>query len=325
MRNFSSRALLFVYAAACVQPASAQPAAGPYPVKPVVVVVANVAGGTTDTETRMYAQKLGESLGKPFLIDYKPGAGGAIGAAFVAKAAPDGYTLLVASTSFPVVPALNDDLLYDPVKDFAPLSLMSKRPAVLLVHPDFPARGLKEYLAYARANPRAINFGTSGSGGVQHLAGAWLHSASGTQVTFIHYKGAAAVIPDLLSGRLHAFPTALITAMPHIRAGKLRAISILSMERSLLLPELKTASEEAVEGFDMPSWVGLVATGGTPTPIVNRLGNELAKIAKAPDIAKKMEEGTLMVGSDPAQFARLIGTEVARWRQLVKEHGIKQD
>ena len=147
MRNFSSRALLFVYAAACVQPASAQPAAGPYPVKPVVVVVANVAGGTTDTETRMYAQKLGESLGKPFLIDYKPGAGGAIGAAFVAKAAPDGYTLLVASTSFPVVPALNDDLLYDPVKDFAPLSLMSKRPAVLLVHPDFPARGLKEYLA----------------------------------------------------------------------------------------------------------------------------------------------------------------------------------
>ena len=318
--------LVFSLIAVLSVPAFAQASLGEgYPTKPVMIIVANVSGGATDVETRMYAQKLSEALGKPFVVEYKPGAGGSIGAAFVAKATPDGYTLLVASTSFPVVPAFKEDLPYDVVKDFAPLSLMSKRPTVLIVHPSYPAKNLKEYVAYTKTNPGKTSFGTSGNGGVQHLAGAWLHSTIGTEVTFVHYKGANAVIPDLIAGRVHAFPANFITAMPLIRSGKVRALATLSLERSSLLPELPTASEEGVSGFELPSWVGLVTTGGVPSVVVSRLSGELTKIAKAPDILKKMGEDTVMVGSSPTQFGDLIRTEVTRWRHLVKTLGITQD
>ena len=302
-----------------------QNTASSYPDKPVTIIVANLAAGTMGLEGRIYGHKLGERFGKPFVVDYKAGAGGSIGAAHVAKAVPDGYTLLFASTSFSVVPAFNEKLSYDPIKSFSPVSLISLRPNVLLVHPAFPAKNMKEYIDFAKANPGKINFGTSGNGGAQHLSGAWLHGMTNTEVAFVHYKGSGAVIPDLISGRVDAFPAPLITAIPHIRSGKLRAIAVLSPNRSSLLPDVKTAIEEGISNFNVSSWAGFMATGGTSTDIVNKLSTELEIIAKDPDVAKVMEAGTVMVGSKPAQFAQLINDEVSRWRELVKKLGIKQD
>ena len=325
MKSLQQLAILILNMALCAA-ASAQNNTGAYPNRPVTIIVANVPGGLTDVGTRLYAQKLTESLGKPFVVEYKPGAAGVIGASYVAKALPDGYTLLVATTSFPVVPAFRDDLPYDPIKDFSPISLMNKGATVLIASPAFPATNLKEYIAYAKSNPGKISIATSGNGSIQHLTGAWLHSTTNTEATFVHYKGSNAAIPDLIAGRINAYATNLFAALPYIRSGKARPLATLSLERSALLPDLRTAAEQGLDSFEMPSWVGLISTGGTPDAVVARLGSELSKVAKQPDVIKRMEaEGTTMVGSSPAQFNKVISTEVLRWRTLVKSMGITLD
>lgn len=201
---------------------------------------------------------------------------------------------------------------------------MHSRGSMLVTHPAFPAKNWKEYVAYVKANPGKVNFGTSGAGGIHHMGGAWLHSELNAKVTFIHYKGGGPVLLDVVAGRADAYPPTVPTALSQVKAGKLRVIAIMSTARSPLLPDIPTMSEQGLPGFDFSSWGGVLTTGGTPAPIVSKLSNALAKIAKEPDILKVAEmEGTIMIGSTPEAFQRLITEEVRRWKKVVHENNIK--
>ena len=304
----------------------AQSIADAYPSKPVQVVIPFPTGGVTDIEARMFMQKVSESTGRPFVLDFKPGAGSTMGTALVAKSAPDGYTLLVITTGYTVAPAFYRNLTYDPVKDLAAVSLLTSRPSLMVVNSLLPVKSIGEYLAFAKASPGKINFGTPGSGSAPHLGGEWLHSLTGTKATFVHYKGTAQMVLDVVAGRLDATISVPTTLLAQVKAGKLRAIATASIDRSALLPDLPTISEQAVPGFDYSSWLGVVAPTATPGAIISKLNAELAKAARAPDIIQKLAiDGTNSVGGPADQFRKLIVSEVDRWRKLVQETGIKLD
>lgn len=304
--------------------AQAQDPAEAFPARPVQIVVPFTPGGATDIEARVYAQKLTENMGKSFVVDYKPGAGGSIGTGFVAKSAPDGHTLLVISSSFTVNPAFYRNLPYDPIKDFAAVSLMSKRVTVLIAHPSFPAANIREYLAYARANPGKVNMAATGAGSIQHLAGAWLHSVTGTRVTFVQYKGTSPLNVDLVSGRVDVNASPFVNVMPLVKAGKLKILGILSDEASPLIPGAQVAAEQGAPGYSYSSWLGVIAPRATPVSIVNKLSAELGKAARSPDVVQKFApEGSTMVGSAPKVLQDLIAVELERWRKIVQENDIK--
>jgi tripartite-type tricarboxylate transporter receptor subunit TctC len=304
-------------------PGWAQSAAGSYPSRPVTIVIPVAAGGPTDTELRLYAKKLNESLGQSFLLDNKPGAGSVIGTQFVARSPADGYTLLVIAGNFTVIPATNKDLPFDTLKDFAPISLMSEQPKILVVTPGFPAKTFAEYVAFAKANPGKISLGTSGQGGVNHLMNVWMHTLTGTTATNIPYKGSAPMLVDLLGGRLNGAAIPIGDAMRHSKAGKLRALGTTAANRTKLWPDLPTIKEQGLPLFSYTSWVGIGAPAATPQPVITKLSEHFAKAAKAPDIAAALEpDGWVMVGSTPAQFRQLIVTETERWKKVVEENGI---
>ena len=295
-----------------------------FPAKPVTLVVPYAPGGPAGTETHIYAGKMTSVMGQQFIVDFKPVAGTVIGSAYVAKAPPDGYTLLVVTGSLTVFPALFKDLTFDTIKDFAPVSLMSQRTSVLLVSTAFPAKTFGEYIAYVKANPGKLNFGTAGAGSITHLAGAWLDGATRTKVTFVHYKGTGPIMPDLFAGRVDATAAGLLDSLPHIKSGKVRALAVMGEDQSPLLPGVRTISEQGIPGYNYISWLGFSATGGTPAAIVNKLSDAFAKVAKSPDVAGPLEaQGGKMIGSTPAQLNRLIVTEVERWQKVVQENNIK--
>ena len=307
-------------------PGWTQSPAGAFPSKPVTIVIAVAPGASADIETRLYMPRLMEGLGQPIILDYKPGAATSIGTIYVARATPDGHTILYASSGFPVYPAFfpADKLPYDPVKDFAAVSLITKRGTLLLVHPSLGVKTFAEYLAYAKANPEKINFGTSGGGGIFHIIGAWLHSLTNTKVTFVHYKGAAPIYVDLLAGRIAAAPAVMFVGLPHVKSGKLIPIANMSAERSRQMPDLRTLTELGVTGYDFASWSGYVAPARTPEAVVNRLSAEFAKVARAPEVIKRMDaDGADMIGSTPEQFRQAILNETIRWRRVVQDNGIK--
>lgn len=299
--------------------ATAQPVAN----RPVTLVVANTPGGPVDVETRLYAGRLQEVTGRSFVLDFKPGAGGTVGSAHVAKAAPDGQTLLAVTAGFTAFPALYRNLGFDTVRDFAPVTLMSQRTSVLLAHPGLPAANFAEYIAQARANPGWINHGTTGAGGIIHLTGAWMHNATGTTVTFVHYKGAAPELLDLVAGRIQATSTTLLGAQPLLKAGKAKALAVLNERRSPLLPDVGTIAEQGIPGYNYSSWLGFIAPAATPAEEVNRLNDAFVRVARIPEVAARLAgEGSMMVGSTPQQFRDIIATETARWRSLVQATGI---
>ena len=305
-------------------PAMAQAPADSYPTKPVTMIVPFGPGASTDSETRLYARKLAELTGGNFLVDYKPGAGTTTGTAYVAKAAPDGYTLLSFTSGFTSAPALYKQLPYDPIKDFAPVSLMTKRTIVIASPASAPFRNIAEYITYTRAHPGEINIATPGSGSGPHLNMAWLQGLIGTKVTYVHYKGTAPAMVDLLAGRVHVVATTLNTALPQIKSGKLRAIAIGNAERSPLLPDAQTVIEQGVPGYDYSSPFGFVAPGGTPAAIVNRINAELVKVARAADIVKAVEaDGGLLIAGSPEQLRQLIAREINLYRKLAQDTGIK--
>jgi tripartite-type tricarboxylate transporter receptor subunit TctC len=304
----------------------AQDAARDWPTKPVTIVVANVAGGGTDLEARLYADKLSATFGKPFTIEYKPGAGGAIGAAQVAKAAPDGHTLLAATTSFTVTPVLSAKVPYDVTRDFAAVSLMSSGYVVLFASVEFPPNNLTEYIAYAKAYPGKILWGTSGVGAMNHLSGEYFHSELKAPATFVHYKGGSQAVNDVLGGRIHVHPGSLSGMMQWVKQGKLKAIVALSRTRVPQFPDVPTAHESGITDFEQPNYFGLVTTAGTPPGVVEKLSAELRRIAKLPEIVKAVEaEGSVMVASTPAEFNKYIATQISRWSRLVKEKNIKPE
>ena len=271
----------------------------------------------------MYTQKLAETVRWQVVTDYRPGAGTTIGAAYVARATPDGYTLLAASPSLVIAPVVYSSLPYDTVKSFAPVSLMSKRSSLLMVHPSVPVKTAVEYFTYLRANPGKVNFGTSGAGGNTHLAAEWLHSLTKTSVTYVHYKGASPLQTDIMAGRIQATFSTPLTMIPLIRNGTLRALAATSTTRVARLPDVPTLVEQGVAGYDHNFWMGYVAPSATPAAVLAKLNAEFSKVAKAPDIVQKMaDEGNQTVGSSVEEFRQYIGAELVRVRKLVQETGI---
>ena len=306
--------------------ALAQESVGSYPSKPVVVIAGIATGGGIDIEGRLYLKKMTEFLGQPFVLDFKPGAAGTIGAGYVAKARPDGYTLLATTGGFTVFPAFYKDLSFDVMRDFAPISLMSERFSVLQVSQSFPAKTFPEYLAYVKANPGKVNFGTTGVGSITHLAGAWLHGATNTSVTFIPYKGNGPLMQELIAGRVDVSCGILTSSLPLVKAGKSRALAVLNDKQSRLFPGLKTVAEHGVTGYNYANWMGFLAPGATPAVLVNKLSDEFARTARSQEVVNVLEsEGSIPVGSTPAQFRQLIALETARWQKVVLDNGIKLD
>lgn len=303
--------------------AQAQEAPGAYPSRPVLVVAPIAGGGPLDTETRVHARKMSEFMGQQFVVENKPGAGGIVGGGFVAKAAADGYTILSISTAFTVYPSFYN-LPFDLIKDFSPISQVSKRTTVLVANPSFPVQTFAEYVAYAKSNPGKVNFGTTGAGSATHLAGAWMHSATNTRVTFVHYKGTGPLMPDILAGRISVTPAGLLVALPLIKSGKLRVLAIMNDRRAAALPNVPTIAEQGITDYDYANWLGFIAPAGTPASIINKLSDSFAKVAKSPDIAATLEsDGGIMVGNTPSQFRQILVQDMARWRKLIQESGIK--
>ncbi len=297
-----------------------------YPVKPVTVIIPYTAGGSTEADTRPYTQRLGDALGKTFIMDYKPGAGTTVGTAFVAKAAPDGYTLLSTTSTIAVAQVLYKNLTYDAVGSFAPISTIYARTLLLVANANLPAANWQEYVAHVRANPGKLNVGTVGAGGSYHIGSAWLHGEFKGNVTHIHYKGSNPLLIDMLAGRTDAMISSVFQSMPHMKSGKLRAIAALGRSRSPLLPDLRTADEQGLKGFDFTSWGALLAPAKTPDAIINRLNAEIVKISKLPESVKRVElDGTSMISSSPQELRDMLTKEIGIWRKVVTENNITSE
>ena len=295
-----------------------------FPVKPITVIVAFAAGGPVDLETRMYTTKAGELLGQPMVTDYKVGGGTTIGTGYVAKARPDGYTLLSGSASLTVFPAFYKDLNFDIIKDLAPITQMSQRSSLLVASPNAPFKTFAEYIAYARANPGKINYGTSGVGDITHLLGEWLHSLSKTRVTFVPFKGTGPLMVDLMASRLDVTSATLIASLPLVKSGKLKALAALGKERSKHMPDIPTVAEGGLHDFQYANWLGIFAPGGTPPAVVNRLNEVLVTVLKQPAIVAELDaQGSLAIGNTPEQFHQYVAAEARRWQSVVDVAGIK--
>ncbi|HZE10913.1 MAG TPA: tripartite tricarboxylate transporter substrate binding protein [Burkholderiales bacterium] len=293
-----------------------------YPAKPVRIVVPYSAGGNADILGRALAQKLGDALKQPFVVENRAGANGGIGTDFVAKAAPDGYTLLV-TASGPIVvnPTLYANVPYDPVKDFAPISQCAVYQYVLVTLAASPYQSIADIAAAARARPGAVSYGSTGVGGGNHLAGELFALATGTQLTHVPYKGSAPALADLLGGQLSFMFDTVITSVPQIRAGKLRAFAVSSPKRASSLPEVPTMQEAGIKGFDISQWQGFLAPAGTPKGIVERLNAETVRAMRAPDVHERIavQGGNDIVTGTPEEFAALIRSDLQAYAKLIKD------
>ena len=310
--------------------AAALPAFGQssWPAKPVRIVVPYPPGGPVDVSARLLAPKLQESLGQPFLVENKPGAGGNIGADFVAKSAPDGYTLgMGAIATHAINPALMANVPYDPIRDFRHLALVVQVPNVLVVNPELPARSVKELIALAKAQPGKLDFASGSTGSTGHLAGELFKQMTGTYMVHIPYKGAPPAVADLLAGRVHLMFDNLASALPNVRAGKLRALAVTTMRRSSALPDLPTLDESGLKGFDMTTWWGLMGPAKLPPDVVQRLSVEILKAMDSADVRERLR-AMGMEGSPvrtPEQFTAFVEAEAKLYARLVKVSGAKPD
>lgn len=297
-----------------------------YPTKPVRLIVPYLAGGAADIFGRTIGQKLTEAMNQNFFVENRPGANGGIGADFVAKAAPDGHTLLVTATGpIAVNPVLYAKVPYDPVKDFVPIAQGTVYQYVLVTLASSPLRNIDDLVNAARAKPGTLSYGSTGIGGGNHLAGELFALATGTQLTHVPYKGSAGALADLLSGQLSFMFDTVITSVPQIHAGKLRALAVSSAKRASALPDVPTMQEAGIKGFDISQWQGVLAPGGTPKPIVNRLNAEIVKALGAPDVYERLvtQGGNEIVTGPPEEFAALIRSDLQKYAQLLKDVGIE--
>ncbi len=287
------------------------------------MVVALAAGGGVDTSGRLLGQKFTDAWGQQVVAENRPGAGGTIAGEQVARAAPDGYTLLMTSMGHAITPALYN-LSYDTIRDFAPISLFVQSPSVLAVHPSVPVTSVKELIAFTKARPNQILFSSSGSGSGQHLTMELLNRMAGLQLVHIPYKGTAPSILDVVAGRISVTSASAISTMPHVRSGKLRALAVASAKRSPSVPELPTIAEAGVPGFAVDQWYALFAPAATPKEIVAKLYAEIAKaVAQADTRERLLAMGLDPVGMPPDEFAAYVKTETVKWGKLVREAGIR--
>jgi tripartite-type tricarboxylate transporter receptor subunit TctC len=300
--------------------------AQPYPQRPVRMVVAVAAGGSTDVMARLVAHKLSDRIGQQVVIDNRPGGSSIIGSDIVAKAQPDGHTLLMASGSFGTISNLFAKLPFDMEKDFAPVCLIATSPYVLVVQPTLPIKSVPELISYGKANPGKLNYAGSTPGSLQRLAGELLKRTAGFDMTYVPYKGTGQLMPDLLGGRLHvAFDNVLILT-PYIRSNTLRAIGVTSAKRSVLFPELPTIAETGVPGFHAVGWFGVFSTGKTPQPVVDKLNTALVAIMKEPDMRERLiAQGAEPLGGSADDLRKYLAGEISKWGKVIRDAGIKAD
>ena len=298
-----------------------------YPSKPIRLIVPFAAGGGNDNIARLVGKRLNENLGQPLVIDNRPGAGGVVGAELAAKSPPDGYTLFLGGVgSHAVNPNLIEKLPYDPIRDFSPVILLARAPLILVVHPSVPARTFAEFVAYARKNPGKLNFASNGNGSSAQLAAVMFDSMAGAEMVHVPYKGLAPALTDLLSGQVQVMFSSPVAILPHIKAGKLRALAVTGEKRMASLPEAPTVAESGFPGYEASSWYGILAPAGTSREIVARLNAEFLKALEQPDVRNSLiADGAEPVGDTPEQFAAYIRSEKERMGKLIRDARIRME
>jgi tripartite-type tricarboxylate transporter receptor subunit TctC len=318
--------LLALGLGAIVAPGLARAQPADWPARPIRFILPFPPGGGTDILGRLIAERLTAGLGQPVVTENRGGAGGNVGAEAAAKSPPDGYTIVLVAPSLAISPSLYSKLNYDPVKDFAPVSLVATVPNVMITNPSVPAATLKEFIALAKSKPGEMNFGSGGSGTSNHLAGELFNIVAGVKLVHVPYKGVNLAMQDVLSGRVQLVFIGIPAAAPHIKAGKLRALALASAQRSAVLPDVPTADEAGLPKFEVTTWYGILAPAGTPRPVVARLNGELGKIMHSPELKDRLEAlATDPLTSTPEEFADLIRREIAKWSEVVREAGLKAD
>jgi len=317
--------LVFPLVLLAAGPLGAQDRAQDYPRKPLRLIVPFAPGGGNDTVARAIAQHLGARLGQPVIVDNRAGAGGVVGAELAAKSPADGYTLFLGGVgSHAVNPNLHARLPYDPVGDFAPITLIASAPSVLVVHPAVPANSIAEFTALAKANPGKLNYASNGNGSSAQLAAVLYESMAGVAMVHVPYKGLAPALVDLLGGEVQAMFSSVVAIVPHIRAGRLRALAVTGRRRTPLLPEVPTLAESGLPGYEAGSWYGILAPAGTPREIISKLHGEMVHALAQPEVRGRLAgEGAEVIGSTPEEFAAHIKSELARMGRLVRGAGIR--
>ncbi|MEP6608427.1 MAG: tripartite tricarboxylate transporter substrate binding protein [Burkholderiaceae bacterium] len=324
-RRLTIRILLSVAVACAAAPSIGQVAN--WPNKPIRYIVPFAPGGTTDILARTIGERLSTALGVPIVVDNKPGQGGSLGAAELARSAPDGYTIGGGTISTHAINAtLYDKLSYDPITSFAPITLYATQPNVLLIHPSVPAKNLREFIELLKANPEKYSFGSAGNGTSQHISGELFKTMAGVKMQHIPYRGSGQMMPELLGGTLPVAFDNIATAFQHVNAGKLRALAVTSATRSVVAPDVPTMAESGLTGYDISSWQAVFAPAGTPAPIIERLYSEISRILKTPEIQKRLTDLGLNVSDmTPVQLSALIKSDVPRLGKIVKDSGARAD
>ena len=298
-----------------------------YPAKPIRIIVPYSPGGTTDILTRAVGQKLTEAWGQQIIVDHRPGASGMIGAEAAARAAPDGYTALMAYTAeIVIMPGIVKKMAYDPMRDLAPVTLGAITPMILVAHPSLPVASVKEFIALARARPGQLPYASAGNGSPAHLAFALMQRSAKIEINHVPYKGAAPALIDLIGGHVVIYFSGMPPAMPHVRAGKLRALAVSTANRSPAAPDVPAVAEAGIPGFDVPTWFGVLVPAATPKDIVAKLHAGITKALNAPDVRDRMaREGAETSPMTPEQFAAFIRTETAKFAKIIKDAGVRTE
>ncbi len=297
-----------------------------YPAKTVRIIVPFPPGAGADTTVRLFTPKLTDALGQQFIVDNRAGAAGNIGAEAAARAAPDGYTFLVAPASLASSQSMYKNLTFDLARDFTPVAMLGSAPFVLAIHPSVPAKTVRELIAYAKSNPGKLNFASTGVGGVNHLAGELFKSMAGIDIVHVPYKGTSTAIPDLIGGQVSMMFTSTLSSLPHVKAGRLRAIAISSEKRSLAAPDLPTIAESGLPGYESATWFALVAPTGTSRDIINLINSTLARISLTPEIRDQLlAQGAEPQSPSPEQVGAYVRSEVVKWAKVVTISGAKAE
>lgn len=319
---------LYLSAAALALAASLSPVlAQNYPAKTIRMIVPFPPGGTTDILARVAGQKITEAFGQQVIIDNRPGAGGNIGTELVAKAAPDGYTLLTdPGSTLTINPSLFAKLSYDVLKDFAPVTIIAAVPNLLVVHPSLPVKSVKELITLAKARPGQLNYASTGAGQSTHLSMELFKTMAGINVVHIPYKGSSPALVDLLGGQVSLMFDNMPSSLPHVKAGKLRALAVSTLKRSPAMPQLPTVAESGLPGFEVSVWFGVLAPAGTPREIVNKLNGAIVKSLQNPDVHERLAgQGAEPIGNTPEQFTAQMQRDLVKWAKVVKDSGAKLD
>ena len=322
MKSLPARMLIHILLLAC----AAASAAAAYPERPIRLIVPYPPGGATDIVARSLGQKLTDAFGQQIVVDNRAGGGQVIGTDLVAKAAPNGYTLLLASITHSINPSLHAKLPYDSLGDFAPVTLIAASPQILVAHPAVAAKNVRELIALARARPGQLNYASSGNGSGGHLAMELFKSMTGLTIAHVPYKGAGPALTDLIGGQVELMFTSPLAALPHVKAGKLTALAMASARRSAAAPELPTVAESGVPGFEASLWYGILAPAGTPNSVAAALHRALVAALQAPDVRERfLSQGLEPIGASRREFAEFLRSETAKWAKVIKAAGIRTD